>query len=130
VVKGQEEKALDTAVFGAKVNVLGGPIKTPFGYYVYEVKKTLPASQQSLSQVQSSIQQQLAAQNQQKALSEFVKSFRKKWEARTECRAEYNVKDCSGYKAPATPTAPGTAAPQTSPPATGGSSGTTTTTKK
>ncbi|HEX4837417.1 MAG TPA: peptidyl-prolyl cis-trans isomerase [Solirubrobacteraceae bacterium] len=127
VVKGQEEKALDTAVFTAKLNVLGGPVKTPFGYYIYEVKKTLPASQQALSQVQSSIQQQLTAQKQQKALSEFVKNFRKKWEARTECRAAYSVKDCKGYKAPTIPTLPstGTPVPQTGAPTTG-SSGTTT----
>ena len=100
VVKGQEQKALDEAVFKAQLNVLGGPIKTPFGYYIYEVKKTLPATQQPLSSVQSSIQQQLAATKQQKALSEFVKNFRKKWEGRTECRSEYSVKDCKGYKAP------------------------------
>ncbi len=37
VVKGQEEKALDEAIFSAKANVLGGPVKTPFGYYIYEV---------------------------------------------------------------------------------------------
>lgn len=127
VVKGQEQKALDEAVFKAQLNVLGGPIKTPFGYYIYEVKKTLPANQQALSAVQSSIQQQITAQKQQKALSEFVKNFRKKWEARTECRAEYSVKDCKGYKAPATPTSPGgTAVPQTGAPQTStGSSGTT-----
>jgi foldase protein PrsA len=131
VVKGQEEKALDEAVFSAKLNVLGGPVKTPFGYYIYEVKKTIPGSQQTLAQVQSSIQQQLTAQNQQKALSDFVKNFRKKWEALTECRAEYSVKDCKGYKAPATSTAPGTgtASPQTSAPTTGRSSGTTTAAK-
>jgi foldase protein PrsA len=119
VVKGQEEKALDAAVFGAKLNVLGGPIKTPFGYYVYEVKKTLPANQQPLSQVQSSIQQQITAQKQQKALSEFVKNFRKKWTGRTECRSEYSVQDCKGYKAPKTSATPGTATPvpQTSTPA-------------
>jgi foldase protein PrsA len=100
VVKGQEQKALDEAVFKAQLNVLGGPIKTPFGYYLYEVKKTLPANQQPLSSAQSSIQQQITAQNQQKALSEFVKKFRKKWEEQTECRAEYSIKDCRGYKAP------------------------------
>lgn len=100
VVKGQEEKALDEAVFKAKLNVLGGPIKTPFGYYLYEVKKTLPGSQQPLSSVQASIQQQIMAQKQQTAFSEFVKNFRKKWEARTECRTEYSVSDCKGYKAP------------------------------
>jgi foldase protein PrsA len=129
VVKGQEEKALDEAVFSAKLNVLGGPIKTPFGYYIYEVKKTLPASQQALAQVQSSIQQQITAQKQQKALSEFIKNFRKKWTARTECRSEYLVQDCKSYKAPKTSPLPstGTPVPQTSTPTTTSSSGTTTT---
>jgi foldase protein PrsA len=129
VVKGQEEKALDTAVFSAKSNVLGGPIKTPFGYYIYEVKKTLPANQQALAQVQSSIQQQITAQKRQKALSEFIKNFRKKWTARTECRSEYSVQDCKSYKAPKTSLLPrtGTPVPQTSTPTTTSSSGTTTT---
>jgi foldase protein PrsA len=115
VVKGQEEKSLDAAVFGAKLNVLGGPIKTPFGYYIYEVKKTLPANQQPLKQVQSSIQQQITAQKQQKALSEFIKNFRKKWTSRTDCRSEYSVQDCKGYKAPKTSALPSTPTPQTSP---------------
>ena len=129
VVKGQEEKALDEAVFKAQLNVLGGPIKTPFGYYVYEVKKTIPGSQQALSKVQSTISQQIMAEKQQKSLSEFIKNFRKKWEGRTECRAEYSVKDCKGYKAPATPSSPATGTPTTAAPQTGtptGSSGTTT----
>jgi foldase protein PrsA len=132
VVKGQEEKALDEAVFKAQLNVLGGPVKTPFGYYIYEVKKTIPANQQALAKVQSSIQQQIKAQSQQKALSEFIKNFRKKWTARTECRSEYSVMDCKSYKAPKTSTlpttgTPTTATPQTSVPTTTGSSGTTTT---
>ena len=131
VVKGQEEKALDEAVFSAKLKVLGGPVKTPFGYYIYEVTKTIPGSQQTLAQVQSSIQQQITAQKQQKALSEFVKEFRKKWTGRTECRNGYSVMDCKSYKAPKTSTAPATgtpttATPQTSTPTTTSSSGTTT----
>jgi foldase protein PrsA len=117
VVKGQEEKALDEAIFKAKLNVLGGPIKTPFGFYIYEVKKTLPANQQPLSAVQSSIQQQITAQKSQKSLSQFVKNFRKKWTARTECRGEYSVQDCKGYKAPKTSALPSTAVPQTGTPA-------------
>jgi foldase protein PrsA len=100
VVKGQEQKALDEAIFKAQLNVLGGPIKTPFGYYIYEVKKTIPGSQQALSKVQSTISQQISSEKQQKSLSEFIKNFRKKWEARTECRSQYSVKDCKGYKAP------------------------------
>lgn len=102
VVKGEEEKALSEAIFSAGKGVLGGPVKTPFGYYVYEVVSITTGSQQSLSQVKSTIKQQLIATNQQKALSSFVKDFKKKWQAKTECRSGYMVQDCNGYKAPKT----------------------------
>ncbi len=129
VVKGQEQKALDAAIFSAKPNTLTGPIKTPFGYYIFEVTAVHPPSQQSLAQVKESIKQQLTAQQQQTALSAFVKEFKKKWEGRTDCRAEYVVMDCKQYKAPKTPATPttpptgagtATAVPQTqtAPPAT------------
>jgi foldase protein PrsA len=120
VVKGQEEKALDTAIFAAKKNVLSGPIKTPFGYYIYEVKTITPGSQQTLTQAEASIKSQLTATEQQKALSTFVKEFKKKWMAKTECRSGYMVSDCKGYKAPKTTStsAPATATPTTTTPAT------------
>jgi foldase protein PrsA len=102
VVKGQEEKALDAAAFSAKKGVLSGPIKTPFGYYIFEVQSIAPASQQTLKQAESSIKSQLTATQQQAALSKFVKEFKKKWTAKTDCRAGYVVADCKQYKAPKT----------------------------
>jgi foldase protein PrsA len=102
VVKGEEEKALDTAIFSAGKGVLGGPIKTPFGYYVYEVVSISAGTQQTLAQVQSTIKQQLIATGQQTALSKFVKEFKKKWTGKTECRSGYVVADCKSYKAPKT----------------------------
>jgi foldase protein PrsA len=127
VVKGQEEKALDEAVFSAQKSVLGGPVKTPFGYYIYEVTATTPGNSQTLAQSQSSIKQQLTAQQQQQALSTFVKEFRKRWEAKTECRSGYEVQDCHGYKKPKTETPPVT--PQTGAPAQTTTTPATTTTK-
>jgi foldase protein PrsA len=123
VVKGQEEKALDEAIFSAPKGKLGGPVKTPFGYYIYEVISTTTGNQQTQAQAQSSIKQQLTAQQQQQALSKFVKEFRTRWEGKTECRSGYMVQDCHGYKAPktATPAIPRTGAPAqttTTPPAT------------
>jgi foldase protein PrsA len=100
VVKGEEEKALDEAIFAAKKNVLGGPVKTPFGYYVYEVLSTSAGTQEPLSKVQSEIKQQLIATGQQTALSKFVKEFKKKWLNKTECRSGFVVADCKSYKAP------------------------------
>ncbi len=107
VVKGEEQKALSEAVFAAKVGVLSGPVKTPFGYYVYEVKAIHAPTQQSLAQVKESVKQQLAATQQQSALAKFVKEFRKRWEGRTECRTGYVVQDCKQYKAPKTTTTSG-----------------------
>ena len=119
VTKGEEEAALDTAIFSAKANVLSGPVKTPFGYYVFEVKSSKPGSQQTLAQSEASIKQQLTATQQQAALSKFVKEFKKTWMAKTECRSEYVVADCKEYKAPKTPASTtGTAVPQTSTPQT------------
>jgi foldase protein PrsA len=102
VVKGEEEKALSEAIFSASKGKLGGPVKTPFGYYIYEVVSTTPGTQQSLSQVKATIKEQLISTNEQQALSKFVKEFKKRWLEKTECRSGYVVADCKGYKAPKT----------------------------
>jgi foldase protein PrsA len=93
VSKGQEEQALDAAVFSAQKNTLTGPVKTSFGYYIFEVLSTKPGTHQSLSQVQSAIKQQLTATQQQGALTKFVKEFKKKWQAKTNCRKGFVVED-------------------------------------
>jgi foldase protein PrsA len=99
VVKGEEQKALDTAIFSTSPHVLTGPIKTVFGYYVFEVTGTVAGTKQTLAQAKSSIKQQLTATQQQGALSKFVKEFKKKWTAKTDCRSGYVVIDCKQYKA-------------------------------
>jgi foldase protein PrsA len=104
VVKGQQEKALDEALFSAKQNVLSGPLKTAFGYYVYRFKSASPGNQQSLSQAEAAIKSQLTATQSQTSLTSFVTAFRKKWKAKTECRSGYVVKDCKQFKEPKTST--------------------------
>jgi foldase protein PrsA len=113
VAKGQQEKALDDAVFKATKNALTGPVKTQFGYYVFKVTKVTPASQQSLTEAKTTIKQLLASQAQQKSLDTFVKGFRKKWKDKTECRESYTTQDCKNAPKPkATPTAAPGAVPQ------------------
>ncbi len=102
VVKGEEEKALDTAIFSASKGPVGGPVKTPFGYYIYQVVTITPGTQEPLSKVKATIKQQLISTGQQAALSKFVKEFKKKWTSQTECRSGYVVADCKTYKAPKT----------------------------
>lgn len=106
-IKGAQEKNLDNALFSAKVGQLGGPLKTQFGYYVYEVLKIKAGSQEPYSAVSKSIKQTLATQKQQKALSDFIKNFKKKWQGKTDCRTGYVVADCKQYKAPKTKTGAG-----------------------
>jgi foldase protein PrsA len=100
VVKGEEQPALDKEIFASKVNVVGGPIKTSFGYYVFEVTKIHAGSQQTLAQSKAAIKQQLTASGEQSALQKFVKEFKKKWVAETDCRPGYVVQNCKQYKAP------------------------------
>ena len=115
VAKGQQEKALDEAVFAAKMGTLEGPVKTQFGWYVFEVEKIQKATQQSLEQAKETIRQTLASQNQQKALDKFVSDFQKKWKERTECRDGYETQVCKGTKATPTPSAPAGAQPTATP---------------
>jgi len=107
VSKGQQEKALDTAVFSAKKGQLVGPVKTQFGYYVFRVQKITPASQQSLKAATPTIKQLLASQNQQKALETFVKDFQSKWKKKTNCRSGFVTQECKN--APKTKTNTATA---------------------
>jgi parvulin-like peptidyl-prolyl isomerase len=120
VAKGQQEKALDDAVFKAQKGKLSGPIKTQFGYYVFEVSKVTAASQQTLTQATPTIKQLLQSQNQQKALDSFVKDFQKRWKDKTNCRNGFVTQDCKNAPKPkSTSTVPpgGVTTQQNAPPA-------------
>jgi foldase protein PrsA len=113
VAKGQQEPALDKAVFGAKKGELTGPVKTQFGHYVFAVQKVTPASQQSQQEAAATIKGILASENQQKALDKFIKDFQKEWKEKTNCRKGYVTQDCKNApKAKSTSTTPPGAVPQ------------------
>jgi foldase protein PrsA len=104
VTKGQQDKALDKAIFSALKGELRGPVKTRLGYFVFTVTKIERASRQTFEQVKPTIKQLLVAERQQKALEDFSESFRKKWRERTECRDDFLTPDCkNGPEATATP---------------------------
>jgi foldase protein PrsA len=107
VAKGQQEKALDTAIFGADKGKITGPVKTQFGWYVFEVEKITKGKQQSLEESKANIKQQLASQQQNNALKKFGDDYRKRYKATTDCRKGYEVDDCKNApkkKASTTPT--------------------------
>jgi foldase protein PrsA len=125
VTKGTQEKAFDAAIFSAKKGELKGPVKTQFGYYVFQVTKVTPASQQTQTQASETIKNLLKSQAQQKALSDFVKDFQKRYRGKTKCAKGFVTSMCSNGPKPTT-SAGGTPAPgqpQGAPPSAGGSSG-------
>jgi foldase protein PrsA len=94
VAKGQQDKALDAAVFAAPKGDLKGPVKTQFGWYVFEVEKITPASQQSLDQSRDAIKSLLEGQRKQKALDAFIKDFRDEYKGKTHCADDFRVAEC------------------------------------
>ena len=94
VSEGQQEKAFDTAIFDAKKSKIEGPVKTQFGWYVFEVEKITKASQQTLDESKETIKNLLRSQRQQKALDGFVKQFREDYKDKTNCADDYRVVEC------------------------------------
>jgi foldase protein PrsA len=95
VAKGQQDKALEDAIFAAPKGQLEGPVKTQFGWYVFEVRKINPASQQSLDEARETIRNLLKSERQQKALDSFIKDFRQEYKDKTNCADDYRVAECS-----------------------------------
>jgi len=94
VAKGQQDKALEDAVFAASKGEVEGPVKTQFGWYVFQVEKITPASQQSLEQSRDTIKNLLRSQRQQKTLDAFIKDFREEYKDETNCSDDYRVAEC------------------------------------
>ena len=94
VAEGQQEKAFDDAIFAAEQGELTGPVKTQFGWYVFEVTKVTPASQQSLDEAKETIRSLLRSEREQDALDSFIEEFQEKYRDETHCADDYVVDDC------------------------------------
>ena len=106
VSKGQQEKALDTAYFEAEKGEIAGPVKSQFGWTVFEVEKITKASQQTLDQSKETIRNLLRSQGQQKALDKFIKDFRQEYKDQTDCAEDFRVAECKNAPKEKTNTGP------------------------
>jgi foldase protein PrsA len=91
------QRPLDHAIFAAKPNVLSGPVRIELGYYVFVVRRVYPPVQKPLAQVAASIRRELPNVLYHRALATFVKEWRKRWTARTDCRPGYVVAKCRQF---------------------------------
>jgi foldase protein PrsA len=120
VAQGQQEKAFDEAVFKAKPKEIVGPVKTQFGWYVFEVTDVTEAQQQELKEAKETIRGLLKSEREQKALQDFIEDFREDFKDETKCREGFVVAECSNAPeektdtnaVPAPPGAPQQGAPQ------------------
>jgi foldase protein PrsA len=111
VSEGQQEPAFDKAIFDAKKKEIVGPVKTQFGWYVFEVEKITPASQQSLEESEDTIKNLLRSQRQQKTLDEWIKDFREEYKDKTNCADDFRVAECKNAPKESTESAPQGGAP-------------------
>ena len=116
VAKGQQEKALDEAVFAADKGKVEGPVKTQFGWYVFEVTGTTPATQQELKEAKETIRGLLKSEREQKSLQTFIEDFREDFKGQTKCREGFVVTECSNAPEEKTDTNAAPGAPQGAPP--------------
>jgi parvulin-like peptidyl-prolyl isomerase len=117
VAQGQQEKAFDDAIFSAEKGELTGPVKTQFGWYVFEVTDVTEASQQSLDEATETIRSLLKSEREQKELDSFIEDFQDKYTDETHCADDYVVQECENAKDEETSTGPASGgAPQGAPP--------------
>lgn len=99
VTEGQLAEPLDAAVFAAQQGEIEGPIKEPTTYTVYEVMKITPEKVQSLEEVKSQINTQLAEQAKQEAFARFLHSYGSRWQSRTFCASDFREEErCSNFE--------------------------------
>lgn len=96
VQQGEETPILNAALFKAPVGTLETTAKTPFGYYVFKVTGSTPASVESLKEAQAAIKLQLVQQAQTAAVDKLRTSFVAKWKGRTTCASGHLVSQVCG----------------------------------
>lgn len=100
ITPGQQDQTLDKVAFSAPVGKFEGPVKSQFGYYVIQVTKINPATQQTLAQAHSKISQTLNLEAKNTAANLVDAQARKAYLHKTYCRSGYTMADCSGYTPP------------------------------
>jgi foldase protein PrsA len=96
VARGQQDRALDTAAFNARVDTIVGPVRGQFGWYIVRVTRVTPERQNSLADSREAIRTQLEQTKGQEELTRFGREFQERWSELTNCRTGYQVPQLCG----------------------------------
>ena len=98
ITEGLLEEPLNGEVFDAAQGEIVGPVKTPLGFYVFQVEKTTPEKVLPLNrETRAQIRSQLVQSAQQNSFSQFVDDFGSKWRARTTCADDFLIERCNNF---------------------------------
>jgi foldase protein PrsA len=90
----------ERAIFAAPPHRVAGPFHIHADYFLYEVAKVIPATTRTLRQVEGQIRKQLLDERRRQTLGAFIKAWRARWTARTDCAPGYVVQKCRQYRGP------------------------------
>ncbi|MEX2107417.1 MAG: peptidyl-prolyl cis-trans isomerase [Solirubrobacterales bacterium] len=96
--EGKLEEPLDAKVFETPEDELEGVIKTPKGFYVFEVESSTPESVQSLDDAREQIEPLKSQKLEEAYFQQFVLDFEQTWRSRTFCAEGYTIKICANYE--------------------------------
>ena len=114
--QGQEEPALDEAVFAAEEDQVEGPVETDAGFYVFEVTKVTPGESQTLEEARDAIVEILSQETEQETLTEFQTEFEDSVTEKTLCADAFAIEGCSNAPPAEETPEPQLPAPQAPPP--------------
>jgi len=73
---GQMVPAFEEAAFSQAINAVGPVIETPFGYHIVQVTEKIEAGERKLEEVRADISEQLATQEKQTVVQDYIESLR------------------------------------------------------
>ena len=94
MAKGQQEKALDKAVFSAKKGSSRVPSRPSSAGTSSRSRRSPPRPSSRSKQATETIKNLLRSQRQQKTLDDWIKNFREDYKADTNCASDYEVAEC------------------------------------
>jgi parvulin-like peptidyl-prolyl isomerase len=103
--EGDLDEPLDAMVFSTPEDELEGPVKTPQGFYLFEVESSTPESVQSLDDVRDQVETLVGQQLEDAAFQEFGLNFEQTWRVRTFCASGFTIKLCSNLEESSDPAA-------------------------
>ncbi len=95
VKEGDLDEPLDAKVLETPEDELEGLVKTPKGFYVFEVESSTPESVQSLDDVREQVETMATQHLEESAFQQFAMNFELTWRSRTFCASGFTTKTCS-----------------------------------